>query len=172
MTDVGRASPTQGRASPLLGRNSPSLHHQQPAPASPLFAQHATTAATTAASAFPHHTAPAPPSYDQLDAPVSPVRVVKGRPTPPLEEPTFYSTDKGRELVLLVDIGKPYTPDDIKVKVDGLCISVEAEHVEKSGAKTSKCSVSRDFTITENIDPATVTANMKAGILEINALGK
>ena len=44
--------------------------------------------------------------------------------------------------------------------------------MEKSGAKTSKCSVSRDFTITENIDPATVTANMKAGILEINALGK
>ena len=100
------------------------------------------------------------------------MKVVQAKPTPPLEEPVFYTTERGSELVLLVEIGKPYTPEDIKVKVDGLTISVVAEHVEKVGKRTSRSSTSRDFEISKNIDPETVRANLKAGLLEINALAE
>jgi len=60
---------------------------------------------------------------------------------------------------LIVELGKPYTPEDILVKLEGKQLQVEAEHVEKIGGKKSKSCLSREFDLDEDVDPRSVQAN-------------
>lgn len=74
---------------------------------------------------------------------------------------------------LVLEVGKPYTPDDLVVKLEDKTLTVEAEHVEKGTGKSGKCSMSRSFDIAEELDPSTIEALLRTdGRLCIQALVK
>lgn len=170
----GRNSPSytqpHGRNSPLtsqpLSRNSPGLNSPTVSPI---------PATTTATPVYRKQIYMVPQSVIQNGSPIN-VQSPKSPPprakTPPLDTPTFYNTERGCELVLLIDIGAPYTPEDLLVKVDGKNLLIEAEHVEQTDGKKSKSSFSREFELSEHVDPDSVAALLKDGRLKISGLAK
>lgn len=92
----------------------------------------------------------------------------------PLDTPIFSSSPDPsgrRSMQLRLEVGSPYTPDDIVVKLEGRTLIVEAIHEEKSKGRTSKTSMQRDFDLSEDIDLSTVQAMMRSnGQLYITAL--
>lgn len=94
--------------------------------------------------------------------------------TPVILDTPIFSNEGGsagrRRMDLVLEIGSPYTPEDISVKLEGNTLYVEATHEEKSKGKTSKVSMQRDFDLTEDVDVSTVQALLKStGQLTITA---
>lgn len=93
----------------------------------------------------------------------------------PLDTPVFSvegSTGR-RRLDLVLEVGSPYTPEDITVKLEGKRLIVEATHEEKWQGRTSKVSMQRDFDLSEDIDVSSVKALLKgSGQLTITAYAK
>ncbi len=96
-----------------------------------------------------------------------PLASPQGAPTPkpqqqiPLDTPVYVNTPSGRVMDLVLDIGKPYCPDDLVVKLEDKTLTIEAEHVEKGTGKSGKCSMSRCFDIEETLDPGSIDAMLR-----------
>ena len=90
----------------------------------------------------------------------------------PLDTPVFAPTASGRRgMTLKLEVGKPYTPDDIVVKLEGRRLIVEAAHEERAAGRASKTSMQRDFDLSEDIELASVQALLRPnGQLTITAL--
>ena len=75
-----------------------------------------------------------------------------------------------RRLDLVLDVGPPYTADDVVVKLDGRRLIVEATHVDKYQARSAKTSMQRDFELAEDVDVSTIRALMQTnGQLAVTA---
>ena len=94
------------------------------------------------------------------------------RTATPLDTPVF-SWDEAaarRRLDLVLDVGPPYTADDVVVKLDGRRLIVEATHVDKYQARSSKTSMQRDFDLSEDVDVASIRALLQSnGQLAVTA---
>lgn len=91
----------------------------------------------------------------------------------PMDTPVFSGMPNGqRRLDLQVDLGRQYSAaQDVVVKVDGRKIFVEATKEEKEHGRTCKSTVTREFDLSEDIDPTTMQAMMKQeGHISILAL--
>ena len=157
--------PTTKRITPQY--NQPAMNHPEPV----LGIQSPSSSKNTPVFTQKLYMVPTSPQRDE-GVPVT----VKSTPvrakTPPLDTPTFYNTERGCELVLLMNIGPNYEPDDLVVKVDGRNLTIEAEHIENTAGKKSKSSFSKQFELSELVDPNSVTAMLKDGRLKINGLSK
>ena len=89
----------------------------------------------------------------------------------PLDTPVFSSDGNGRrKMELILEVGKPYTPEDVVVKLEGKRLIVQATHEQKWQGKSSKISMQRDFDLSEDIDSTSVEALLKSnGRLMITA---
>jgi len=89
-----------------------------------------------------------------------------------LDTPVF-SRDEAtgrRRLDLVLEVGQPYTADDVVVKLDGRKLIVEATHVDKYQGRSSKTSMQRDFDLPEDIDVSTIRALLQTnGHLAVTA---
>jgi len=75
-----------------------------------------------------------------------------------------------RRLDLLLEVGQPYTADDVVVKLDGRRLIVEATHVDKYQGRSSKTSMQRDFDLAEDIDVSSIRALLQtSGQLAVTA---
>jgi HSP20 family molecular chaperone IbpA len=77
-----------------------------------------------------------------------------------------------RRVDLLLDLGPPYTADDVVVKVDnGQRLIIEARHEERQNkGHVSTSSMQKQFDLGEDVDSATVKAMMRAdGKLSVTA---
>lgn len=80
----------------------------------------------------------------------------------PLDTPTFRDCPDGREFQLAIEVPRPFTPDDVIVKLEGKSLKVEATHEEKTQGKTSTSSMNRSFDLSEDLDPASVEAMLRS----------
>jgi len=103
---------------------------------------------------------------------LSPSAAVSQQTVTPLDTPVF-SWDEAvgrRRLDLLLDVGQPYAADDVVVKLDGRQLIVEATHVDKYQARSSKTSMQRDFDLQEDIDVSSIRALLQTnGQLAVTA---
>ena len=131
---------------------------------SPQSSTHVTTHIESSPSASIHHTTTTMASPPQAGRP-SPVVISVMPCTPaniPNDTPVFTSIDGGRRrLDLVIDFGRQYEAKDVKVKLDGRKMIVEAIHEEKHQGRVSKSTVQREFDLSEDVDPATVQAMMR-----------
>lgn len=89
----------------------------------------------------------------------------------PLDTPVFSSDASGkRKMMLLLEVGPQYEPNDVVVRLEGKKLIVEATHEEKASGKSSKISMQRDFDLAEDIDVSSVEALLKGQKLTITAL--
>ena len=71
---------------------------------------------------------------------------------------------------LVLEVGQPYTADDVVVKLDGRNLIVEATHVQKYQGRSSKTSMQRDFDLSEDIDVSSIRALLQTnGHLAVTA---
>ena len=91
---------------------------------------------------------------------------------PAFDVPTYSTTSAGtRKMDLYLQLGVKYGVDDIIVKVDGPRLTVEATHATVINQATSTSTVTREYNLTESIDPDTIQATLtKTGVLKINAV--
>lgn len=91
-----------------------------------------------------------------------------------LDRPVFTTTDSGRRRMdLVLELGKQFEASDLVVKIDGRRLIVEANHEKNDHGRISKSSMQREFDLSEDVDPTSVQAMMKAeGQLAIVAFGR
>lgn len=65
-------------------------------------------------------------------------------------------------MELAIEVPRPFTPDDVVVKLEGKSLNVEAIHEEKVQGKSSKSSMSRSFDLEEELDPGSVEAMLRS----------
>ncbi|KAK2153441.1 hypothetical protein LSH36_297g03052 [Paralvinella palmiformis] len=93
----------------------------------------------------------------------------------PLDTPTFRDCPdgSGREFQLAIEVPRPFTPDDVVVKLEGKSLKVEASHEERSQGKSSTSSMNRSFEISEDLDAGSVEAMLRSdGCLLIKGKAK
>ena len=67
-----------------------------------------------------------------------------------------------RHLELLVDLGQPYTADDVVVRVDGRRLTIDAKHETKDHqGRVTTSTTQKQFDIDEQLDEASVKAGMR-----------
>jgi len=75
-----------------------------------------------------------------------------------------------RRLDLVLEVGQPYTADDVVVKLDGRRLIVEATHIDKYQGRSSKTSMQRDFDLSDDIDVSSIRALLQTnGQLAVTA---
>lgn len=144
--------------------------------------------------------APVPPAYQAVEgcSAASPYQALQGQQSqngaaaslrstevpavaassvaPPLLDTPVFSWDQvagRRKLNLLLEVGAPYTAEDVVVKLDGRRLIVEATHAQKFQGRTSKTSMQRDFDLAEDIDIETIRALLQSnGQLSVTAYVK
>jgi HSP20 family molecular chaperone IbpA len=147
------------------------------APVPPAYQAVEQAASSSPASSLQQFGQASPQQQEQQNGAASPrVSAVAAAATPAvLDTPTF-SWDEAagrRKLSLLLEVGVPYTADDVVVKLDGRRLIVEATHAEKFQGRTSKTSMSRDFDLPEDIDISTIRALLQSnGQLSVTAYVK
>ena len=90
----------------------------------------------------------------------------------PLDTPVFSWNEaaRRRQLNLVLEVGQPYTAEDVVVKLDGRRLIVEATHVDKYQGRSSKTSMQRDFDLPEDIDVSSIRALLQTnGQLAVTA---
>ena len=75
-------------------------------------------------------------------------------------DPTIVNTDEGRRLKMVVDVGNEFSPEDIKLTLDGRKISVQAHKENTVSGRTSKREFSREFHSPEDLESYTARASL------------
>ena len=84
-------------------------------------------------------------------------------PEMPLDTPIFKKTSNGDHVFeLALEIPRPFTPEDVVVKLEGKSLKIEASHGEKAHGKSSTSTMSRNFDVDENLDPNSVEAMLRS----------
>ena len=88
--------------------------------------------------------------------------------------PFFTGKNCERRMNLILDIGKCFSPKDVSVQVlKENRIIIKARHEERTSERFSKDKFSKEFELTEKIDPYTLRAGLTDdGKLIVGALGK
>ncbi len=88
--------------------------------------------------------------------------------------PTFIGKEDDRKMTLMVDIGKLFKPREICVQVlNPTRIMVKAKHEERTSERFSKNKFSKEFDLSEKIEPYSIRAGLtEEGRLLVGALGK
>jgi len=152
-TVQARSSPVTVRLEPSTGRSrSPFLDSARGGRQSPFSGSNALPVASNGAGFMPRNS-PIPfasmmhaPNGGGIDVPVFTADPVTGR----------------RRLELLLDLGRPYTADDVVVRVDGRRLTVDARHeaTDQQG-RVSTSTTQKQFDVDEQLDATTVTATMR-----------
>jgi len=67
-----------------------------------------------------------------------------------------------RRLELLLELGRPYTADDVVVKVDGRRLTIDARHETKDQqGRVTTSTTQKQFDVDEHLDETTVQASMR-----------
>lgn len=67
-----------------------------------------------------------------------------------------------RRLELLLELGQPYTADDVVVRVDGRRLTIEARHEKKDQhGRVTSSSTQKQFDVDDQLDETTVQATMR-----------
>lgn len=66
-----------------------------------------------------------------------------------------------RRLELSIDLGPPFAPGDVAVRLEGRRLAIEAKHENRDGGRVSTSSTQRHFDLAEDVEPSTVTATFR-----------
>lgn len=75
-------------------------------------------------------------------------------------DPTIQTTDEGRRLKMVVDIGHDYTPEDVHVTLTGRKIAVHSHREQTISGRKSKREFSRAFHSPEDLESYTARASL------------
>jgi HSP20 family molecular chaperone IbpA len=79
------------------------------------------------------------------------------------------STSEGKRMHVEVTVEKDYLPSDIHVRAEGHKIYIKGVHHENSGGRTSMKEFSKYYEVPEALDPLSVIASLRDGVLVIEA---
>ena len=102
-------------------------------------------------------------SLASVTTPTLSTSIIPGQ-TPNVDVPVI-TTDPAtgqRRLELLLELGRPYTADDVVVQVDGRRLTIDAKHETKDQqGRVSTSTTQKQFDIDEPLDATTVHATMR-----------
>ena len=92
---------------------------------------------------------------------------------PRFHTPIIMNTETGRKLRMLVDIGPPFTPENINVKSTSRKVIIEARKIEVTGEKRERLGFTREVKLPEAINPHSLRARFSdTGKLTLTAMVK